>query len=260
MAEDTYETIQLEMDPDGVALCTLNRPEVHNALNFEMVRELDAAVAGLGERSELRALIFIGAGDKAFASGADIAELARRGKLDALRRINAGLFRRIEQLSVPTIAAIRGYALGGGCELALACDLRICGQGAQLGQPEVSLGIIPGAGATYRLPRLIGLGRAREIIFTGRRVSAAEALTIGLVNQVVPDEEVLAAARQLARTIAAHSPLAVRLAKAALNLAAEGTTDAGMALEATAQAVLFEDDEKVQRMSAFLEWRSKKGD
>lgn len=254
-----YETLILEVDDEGIALLTLNRPEVRNALNLTMVHEIRAALGELAERDpEVRALIFTGAGGKAFLSGADIAELRDRGREDALRRINSSLFREVEQFPAPTIAAIRGYALGGGCELALACDLRVAGEGARLGQPEVALGIVPGAGGTYRLPRLIGLGRARELIFTGRRVDAPEAERIGLVNRVVPDDAVLGAARELAREIAKNGALAVRLAKVSLNASPEVPTDVAMRLESSAQAILFGDEEKVRRMTGFLEKREKK--
>ena len=255
-----YTTILLDVDPDGIATLTFNRPEVRNAMNKAMVDECHAALDELAARGDVRALLFTGAGEKAFVGGADIAELRERGRLDALRRINAQLYRRIEQFAAPTIAAIRGFALGGGCELAIACDLRVAGETASLGQPEVGLGILPGAGATYRLPRLIGLGRAKELVFTGRIVPAPEALAMGLVNRVVPDAEVLAAARALAGEIVKNSALAVRLAKAALNLAPEVGVEAGMALESTAQAILFEDEEKRLRMQAFLERRGKKAD
>jgi DMSO/TMAO reductase YedYZ molybdopterin-dependent catalytic subunit len=157
------------------------------------------------------------------------------------------------------VAALRGVALGGGCELALACDLRVAGEGSKLGQPEVGLGILPGAGATYRLPRVVGLGVAKELIFTGRIIDAKEALAIGLVNRVVPDDEVVAAARGLALEVAKNSPLAVRLAKQSLNMSFELSTGAAMALESTAQAVLFEDEEKRRRMTAFLEKRASAG-
>ena len=154
----SYETILLDVDSNGVALLTLNRPEVRNALNLEMVEDIRRALVELASRDDVRALIFTGAGGKAFLSGADIAELRDRKRADALQRINAGLFREVEQFPAPTIAAIQGWALGGGCELAIACDLRVIGESAKMGQPEVKLGIIPAAVGTYRQPRLIGLG------------------------------------------------------------------------------------------------------
>jgi len=254
----TYETIRLETDDAGVALLTFDRPAVRNALSQQMVDEIHAALADLRRREDVRALIFTGAGGKAFVSGADIAELRERKREDAMRFINNGLLRDIERFDRPTIAAVRGWALGGGCELALACDLRVCGEGAKLGQPEVSLGILPGAGATYRLQRVVGPGMARELIFTGRIIDAAEALRIGLCNRVVPDDDVVSTAQALGAEIAANSAWAVRYAKLVMGAAGEMSTDAAMILEATSQAVLFEDDDKQQRMTAFLERRNEK--
>lgn len=253
-----YETLLVEGPEDGIAVCTLNRPEVHNALNLEMIGELRSFLAALDARGDAQALILTGAGDRAFLSGADVAELRDRGRLDALRRINASLFREIEQLPFPTIAAIRGYCTGGGNELAMSCDLRVCGEGAKFGQPEVAVGIVPGAGACYRLPRLVGLGRAKELIYTGRIIDAAEALAIGLVNRVVPDDEVLIAAREMAASITRHSQLAVRLSKTVINTCAGTSTDTGLALESAVQAVLFEDEEKHERMSRFLDKKKKR--
>ncbi|WP_456429919.1 enoyl-CoA hydratase/isomerase family protein [Rhodocaloribacter sp.] len=254
----SFSTVLLDVDEQGIAVCTFNRPEVRNALNLDMVRDVRRVLEDLSVRDDVRVLIFTGAGGRAFVSGADIAELRERGRADALRRINNSLFREIEQFPAPTIAAVRGWALGGGCELAMACDLRVAGAGARFGQPEVALGIIPGAGATYRLPRLVGLGTARELIFTGRIIDASEALSIGLVNRVVPDDEVMDAARELAARIAKNSAVAVRFAKTALNVSDEMSTDAGLALETTIQAVLFEDEEKYRRMTAFLEKKQAK--
>jgi enoyl-CoA hydratase len=247
----SYATIKLETREGGVALLTLDRPEVRNAINLAMVEEIHDALTDLAAREDVLALVLTGAGTKAFASGADIAELLERTQKDALLAINSSLFRRIEEFPRPTIAAVRGYALGGGCELALACDIRVAGETARFGQPEVSLGILPGAGATYRLPRLVGTGRARELIFTGRAIDAREAERIGLVNRVVPDERVLDEALAIARGIAEHAPLAVRLSKIALNAAARGASLGE--LESIAQAVLFESDDKKRRMADFLE-------
>ncbi|SHK14752.1 enoyl-CoA hydratase/isomerase family protein [Rhodothermus profundi] len=253
-----FATLLVEEDEQGIVCCTFNRPEVRNALNLEMVQEVRQLLDQLARRDAVRVLIFTGAGGQAFVSGADIAELRERGRAEALQRINNSLFREIEQFPAPTIAAVRGWALGGGCELAMACDLRIAGESARFGQPEVRLGIIPGAGATYRLPRLVGLGKARELIYTGRIIEASEALAIGLVNEVVPDDQVLEKARALAREIAAASPLAVRFAKMALNAAFEMSTDVGLTLETMMQAILFEDEEKYRRMTAFLERKQRK--
>ena len=258
MTEATYETLLVTDMAEGVVLCTFNRPEVRNALDITMVEDVRKLLTDLTLRDDVRALVFAGAGGKAFISGADIAQLKERGKFDALRRINSALFREIEQFQWPTIAAIDGYALGGGCELAMACDIRIASSSSKLGQPEVSLGIIPGAGATYRLPRLVGQGMARELIYTGRIIDAETALEIGLVNRVVPSEDLLATASELAQEISRNSAMALRFAKLSLNNSLEASPEACMAYESTAQALLFEDEEKHARMSKFLERRQSK--
>jgi enoyl-CoA hydratase/carnithine racemase len=253
-----YETILLETDAQGVAWLTFNRPEKRNALDRSMVEDVRAALQSLASDGRVAALVFRGAGGKAFISGADIGQLRERTHADALRRINSDLFREIERFPAPTIAALQGWALGGGCELAMACDLRVAAESAKLGQPEVGLGIIPAAGATYRLPRLVGLGRARELIFTGRIIDAAEALSIGLVERVVPDDQLEDAVRELAGQIAKNSILAVRLAKQSLNQSLVASLDALQALESSAQGLLFDDPEKHRRMTAFLERKSKR--
>ncbi|MBI4577547.1 MAG: enoyl-CoA hydratase/isomerase family protein [Planctomycetes bacterium] len=247
-------TVRVEV-AEGIALVTLDRPEVRNAISAEVVSELHAALDDLGSREDLRAVILTGAGGKAFAAGADIAELVLRRRDDAFRAINAGLFRRVESFPRPTIAAVRGWALGAGCELALACDLRVCGESARFGQPEVGLGIIPGAGGCYRLPRLVGVGIAKELIYTGRIIDAAEALRIGLVNRVVADGELEETARALAAEIARNDPLAVRLAKSVMDAAFTGAEPYG--LELAAQASCFESPAKEERMRSFLARRKK---
>lgn len=243
---------------DKVALVTLNAPEKRNAIDFEMVQSMHHHLDVLEKREDLAAVVLTGAGDKAFAAGADIAQLRERKAHDALRAINSALFKRVEDFRVPVIAAIKGYALGGGCELAIACDLRVVGTSAKLGQPEVSLGIIPAAGGTYRLPRLIGLGLARELIYTGRIVDAAYAERIGLVNRVVADDVVVDAALELAAEIAKNGRSAVRMAKAAMNALARPAEGIASAFESIAQAMLFDSDDKHARMDAFLARRAKK--
>ena len=166
-------------------LVTLNAPERRNAIDQEMVDGLHAVLDDLQHDDSVAAIVITGAGDKAFAAGADIAQLRDRTSADAMKAINSGVFNRIEEFPAPVIAAVKGYALGGGCELAIACDLRVIGESAKMGQPEVKLGIIPAAGGTYRLPRLIGLGRARELIYTGRMIDADEALRIGLALSLI---------------------------------------------------------------------------
>ncbi len=249
----TYSTLRYENDA-GIAVCTFARPAVRNALNAEMAAELHLVLAR-AQGEQARALIFSGAGDRVFMSGADIAELRERRAVDAYRMINSGLFAAIEALPVPTLAAVRGVALGGGMELAMACDLRVCGRSSRFGQPEVSLGIVPGAGALYRLPRLVGEGYARELVFSGRLIDADEALRIGLVNRVVDDAEVLHTAQAIARDIAAQSAHAVRLAKLTFVAQARAATDPGVFIDAAAQAILFEDPDKQERMTAFFNRR-----
>ncbi len=259
----TFQEISVEVREGGIAVIAFNRADKRNAMGLAMVGEVYAALNALAARDDVRVLIFTGARDPAsgkmfFVAGADIAEMRERTSEDALRRINGGLFRAIEQFHAPTIAAIEGYALGGGCELAMACDLRVAGASARFGQPEVGLGILPGAGATYRLPRLVGIGRARELIFTGKLIDAAEAYRIGLVNRVVDDGAALDAAFVLAGEIAANAALAVRMAKTAVNLGYENSTDGAMALESTMQAVLLGGPARRARMTAFLEKKAKK--
>ncbi len=240
----------------GVAEITLNRPAARNAINLPMVRALHEALETLGGREDVRVLILRGAGDKAFAAGADIADLFGRTSREALLSINSRLFQAVEDFPLPTIAALRGYALGGGLELALACDIRIAADDAKLGLPEVSLGIFPAAGGTRRLPRLIGDGLARELVFTGRIVDADEALRLGLVNRVVPAARLEEEARALAAAIAKNGELALRMAKLSLLATAHGVDSD--AIEKAAQAVLFDSPDKAARMRAFLD-RKKKG-
>ncbi|MEC9464651.1 MAG: enoyl-CoA hydratase-related protein [Myxococcota bacterium] len=254
-----YTTLLIDRPVEGVVVATFNRPEVRNALGLEMVEDIRRLLNTLAAKDDVRALVFTGGGGKSFVSGANIAELRDRGQFDALKRINSALFREIETFVWPTIAAISGFALGGGCELAMACDIRIAGDNAKLGQPEVGLGIIPGAGATYRLPRLVGQGMARELIFSARIIDAQTALEIGLVNRVVAADEVLKAAVELGAEIGRNSAMALRMAKAALNTSLDAPTDPCMAFESTAQAILFEDQEKHARMTRFLERKKNKG-
>ena len=256
------DSVLIERKDNGIVLLTLNAPERRNAIGLEIVQRLHAILDALqveqAAGKTVSVLVLTGAGDKAFAAGADIAQLRERRSPEALQAINSTLFKRIEDFPVPSIAAIKGYALGGGCELAIACDLRVAGESAKLGQPEVKLGIVPGAGGTYRLPRLIGLGRARELIYTGRMVGAVEAERIGLVNRVVADAKVVDAALELAGEIAKNGSLAVRLAKSAMNALARPGEAAAMSFESAAQAVLFDSDDKFRRMDAFLDQRKSK--
>jgi enoyl-CoA hydratase len=245
----------LRLDFDGpVATLTVDRPDVRNALDTATVAEFHAALEEVrGHRAVV--LIVTGAGDKAFVSGADIRSIRERRRGDALAGINSRLMSAVEGHEAVTIAAVNGYALGGGCELALACDLRIAADTAVFGLPEPTLGIIPAAGGTQRLPRIVGLGRAKEMILTGARWSAAQAREAGLVSEVVPASALMAAAHATAARVLALGPLAVRLAKAALNASSEMPLTAGLAFESTAQAIAFESRDKQEGTTAFLEKR-----
>jgi enoyl-CoA hydratase len=251
-------TIRVE-ERAGVARVTFDRAEQRNALSRAMVDDLHAALAALEPRDDLRALVFTGAGGKAFMSGADIAELRERRAADALEGINSALFARIERFPRPTLAAVAGFCLGGGCELALACDFRVAGASSRFGQPEVGLGIMAAAGGTRRLPALVGLAHARRLLFSGAVIDAAEALAIGLVDRVVPDELVLEAADALLAPILAQAPEAVKRTKAALLAWAHGASEADLQrLDNQTQSLLFEHPDKFARMDAFLAKRGAK--
>ncbi|HME89955.1 MAG TPA: enoyl-CoA hydratase/isomerase family protein [Myxococcaceae bacterium] len=241
---------------EGIAQVQLNRPEVRNAINLEMVREMTALLESLAARDDVRALVLSGAGGKAFASGADIAELRERTHREALLAINAGIFQKLEDFPRPTIAAIEGYALGGGLELALACDVRVGTREAKVGLPEATLGIFPGAGGTWRLPRLVGLGRAKELVFTGRILSGEEAYAIGLFERLCEPGEAVRSAVEMAKEMIKNAPLALQVAKTVLNAVAKGLEPSP--LERLGQGLLFDSAEKRERMTAFLARRAKK--
>ncbi len=243
---------------DALVRVTLNRPAQRNALDQAMIDALHRVLDELQDDMGVGAMILRGGGDKAFAAGADIGQLRDRKRDDAFRSINTRLFQRLEEAAFPTIAAVHGWCLGGGCELAMACDLRVASESARFGQPEVGLGIIPGAGATYRLPRLVGMGMARELIFSGRIIDAAEAKAIGLVNRVVPEDQLDGCAEELAGAILRQDRLAVRLAKTMFRLDAGARPGVGNVAETLAQGILFESEEKHRRMTAFLERKKKK--
>lgn len=258
MTEPADKPLVLTERDGGIATLTLNRPEVRNALDQALIDALHDALDELEPDPSIGVLVVRGAGEKAFVSGADIGQLRERRSPEAFRRINQGLFRRLEGFPAPTIASVRGWALGGGCELAMACDLRVASETAKFGQPEVGLGIIPGAGGTHRLAKLVGLGKARELIFTGEIIDADAALRIGLVNRVVPDAELQTATGELAGKIAKNSAGAVRLAKLALNVADETGGHGRDAVEVLAQAICFDSEDKVARMTKFLERKKSK--
>jgi len=237
-----------------VATLVVDRPEVRNALDTETVAELHAALEEV-RAAKATVMILTGAGEKAFVSGADIRAIRARRRDDALASINSRLMSAVEAHEAVSIAAVNGVALGGGCELALACDLRIAAEHAVFGLPEPTLGIIPGAGGTQRLPRIVGLGRAREMILTGARWDARRALETGLVSAVVPRGDLLGAARAMAARVLELGPLAVRLAKRALTASAEMPLHAGLAYESALQAITFESADKAEGTAAFLEKR-----
>jgi enoyl-CoA hydratase len=252
-----YETLQVLVE-GKVATVTLDRPKVLNALNAAMLRELDELFAELALDDDVRVVLLAGAGGKAFAAGADIAELAESGPTpgEQLAGRAQRIFRRIETMGKPVIACIDGFALGGGCELAMACTLRLASESARLGQPEIKLGLIPGYGGTQRLPRLAGRGAALKMILTGEMVDAAEALRIGLVDEVVPAERLMERARELAKLIASMPPLAVQAAIEAVGRGADLPLDEALALEATLFGQLWQTEDKREGIQAFLEKRS----
>ena len=232
---------------------TLNRPEALNALNAQVLDDLDAALDAV-DLNTVRCLIFTGTGDKAFAAGADIAAMANMTPEEAAAFSRRGneVFRRIEAFPLPTVAAVNGYALGGGCELAMACDIRLCSENAVFGQPEVTLGITPGFGGTQRLMRLVGMGKAKELIFSARNVKAPKALEIGLVNAVYPPEELLPAAKKLGARIAKNAPIAVRACKAAMNEGIDLPMDEAVDAEIREFSGCFETEDQKRGMAAFL--------
>jgi enoyl-CoA hydratase len=243
---------------DRIATITINRPEVRNALDRATVGQIRSALADLESTADVGAIILTGAGDQVFVAGADIRQMRERRRDDGLAAINSSVFTAVERCTKPTIAAVNGHAMGGGCELALACDLRVAADHAKFGQPEVGLGIIPAAGATQRLPRIIGLGRAKQMILTGDPIDARTALEWGLVSAVVPYPELMAAARRLAGRVIARGPLAVRLARVALSASSRVDLDSGLLIETLAQAICLESDDKREGTSAFLEKRAPK--
>jgi enoyl-CoA hydratase len=240
---------------ESIATLTVDRPAVKNALDVETVTEMRAALTALAANPDAGVLIITGAGESAFVSGADINDIRGRGRDEGLAAINSSLFAEIERFPRPTIAAINGYALGGGCELALACDIRIASETAKFGQPELGLGIIPGAGATQRLPRIVGMGRAKHLILTGDILDATQALEWGLVSAVTPAGQLQIRARELAKRILRQGPLAARLAKVALNASARVDMDSGLLIETLAQALCYSSEDKIEGTTAFLEKR-----
>ncbi|HEY2888812.1 MAG TPA: enoyl-CoA hydratase-related protein [Candidatus Limnocylindrales bacterium] len=241
---------------DGVALVTLDRPEVLNALNFALIEQLTDALEALDRDDACRAIVITGAGERAFAAGADIPELARQSPTSLTLDDHFHRWERLKRIRKPIIAAVRGFALGGGCELAMLCDMLVAGEDAQFGQPEIKLGVMPGAGGTQRLTRAIGKAKAMELILTGRTMGAREAEAHGLVTSVVPSEATVPAALDLGARIAAMPPVAVLSAKAAINRAEELSLEAGLEFERRSFYLLFDSEDQKEGMAAFGEKRS----
>jgi enoyl-CoA hydratase len=251
-----FETLLLERR-DGVAIVTLNRPDKLNALNDAVMDELDAAFAELASDAEVRGVVLTGAGEKAFAAGADIGELSRQSPVGGREKSIRGqrVLDRVENLGKPVVAAVNGFALGGGCELALACHVRVASENARLGTPEVKLGLMCGYAGTQRLARLVGKGRALELLLTGEPVDAAEAHRIGLVNKVVPREKLPAEAEALVRRMIANAPVSLRYSIEAVNAGLEMPFDQAQDLEATLFGLLCTTEDMKEGTRAFLEKR-----
>ena len=243
---------------ESIATLTVDRPAVKNALNLDTVNEIHRALDELTVNTDVGVLIVTGAGETSFVSGADINDIRARSRDDGLAAINSSLFAKIDNFPKPVIAAVNGFALGGGCELALACDIRVAADTAKFGQPELGLGIIPGAGATQRLPRIVGLGWAKYLVLSGDIIDAKQALEIGLVTAVMPASQLQVRARELARKILRQGPLAARLAKLSLNASARVDLDSGLLIETLAQAICYSSDDKQEGTTAFLEKRKPK--
>jgi enoyl-CoA hydratase len=239
---------------DGIARVTINRPDKLNALNGAVIAELDRAIGEIARDPAVRGVVLTGAGPKAFVAGADIGEIAAQGPVDGKARALEGqrVFRRLERCGKPVVAAVNGFALGGGCELAMARHLRVAAEGARFGQPEVKLGIGPGYGGTVRLPRLVGRGRALELLLTGAMIDAQEALRIGLVNRVVPAERLLPESEQLLTTILGNGPLAIRACLEAVDTGLDLGLDEALLLEANLFGLLSGTADMREGTAAFL--------
>ncbi|MBR3242899.1 MAG: enoyl-CoA hydratase/isomerase family protein [Parasporobacterium sp.] len=245
---------------EGYAIVTINRPEALNALNSEVLKELDSVFDQI-DTGVVRAVILTGAGQKSFVAGADIGEMSTLTveEGEAFGKCGNDVFRKIETFPVPVIAAVNGFALGGGNEIAMSCDIRICSENAMFGQPEVGLGITPGFGGTQRLARLISPGKAKELIYTASNIKAPEALALGLVNAVYPIDELLPAAEKMAAKIARNAPIAVRACKKAINDGLQVDMDAAIVIEEKLFGSCFKTEDQIEGMKAFLEKRKVEG-
>ncbi|WBW98556.1 short-chain-enoyl-CoA hydratase [Oceanirhabdus sp. W0125-5] len=252
-----YENIKLSIE-NGIATITMDRPQALNALNSQTLKELNSIIDEVECNDDIRVLIITGSG-KSFVAGADISEMKDLNSVQGRKfgLLGNKIFRRLELLEKPVIAAVNGFALGGGCELAMACDIRIASSKAKFGQPEVSLGITPGFGGTQRLARLVGIGKAKELIFTGDMVRADEALRIGLVNNVVEPDELMNVAKEMAEKIKNNAPIAVAYSKVAINRGVEVDIETGLMYEGEVFGSCFSTEDQKEGMSAFLEKREK---
>lgn len=238
-------------------MATINRPKALNALNSEVLSDLDELVRTVSADADIRALVITGSGEKAFVAGADIGEMSTLtpAEGEAFGKHGNDVFRKLETLPIPTIAAVNGFALGGGCELSMSCDIRLCADTAVFGQPEAGLGITPGFGGTQRLARLVSPGMAKQLIYTAKNIKADEAYRIGLVNAVYPLDELLPAAEKMAETIAKNAPIAVRACKKAINEGLEAKMDDAVVIEEKLFGSCFQTADQIEGMSAFLEKR-----
>jgi enoyl-CoA hydratase len=252
------ESVVLLAHEGPISILTINRPKVLNALNTEVLRALGAALTQISARSETRCVILTGAGDKAFVAGADIAAMSSMTTAQAAEfaRFGHEVMAALDALAMPVIAAVNGFALGGGCELALSCDFIYASEKAKFGQPEVNLGVVPGFGGTQRLARRVGIAMARELVYTGAMIGAEEALRIGLANKVVAPDQLMEEAKKTAQLIAQKGPFAVARAKRIIAEGLDGTLSAGNALEIAAFAACFDTSDQKEGMQAFLEKRA----
>jgi len=253
------ELIQYELN-ERVGVITVNRPKALNALNAQVIKELDETLDAI-DLSAVRALIITGAGEKSFVAGADIAEMSTLTKAqgEAFGKAGNDVFRKLETFPIPVIAAINGFALGGGCELSMSCDIRLCSENAIFGQPEVGLGIPPGFGGTQRLARIVGIGKAKELIYTASNIKADEAYKIGLVNAVYPAEELMPAAKKMAFKITRNAPIAVRACKKAINEGLQVDMDQAIIIEEKLFGDCFATEDQMEGMKAFVEKRKVDG-
>jgi enoyl-CoA hydratase len=249
-----YKNLLIEVK-EGICTITINRPEVRNALNRETWHEIRDVIGQVDEDDSVKVVIITGAGEKAFIAGADVRTLKERSMMETLGGENQIILNNLESLSKPVIAAVNGVALGGGCEVAMACDIRIASENAKFGQPELSLGILPGAGGTQRLSRLVGLGKAKELVFCGEIIDAHEAEKIGLVNRVVAASQLMPVAYEMAAKIMQKGPVALKLAKVIMNAGAGMEQGSAILMERLAQSIIFSTEDRLEGISAFLEKR-----